>query len=545
MAGSHAPGDPVEVNGEVYEIEHVSVLTVPKQIPVPGTVSLQVRTPAGEVRGPYGPFTADTNGHFNGTLPASATEGLTATAATGFKTTPAIEVIDASYDDPVTGNWASDYAGSGSLPLYTPANTLQLENSFVSDVGWVKPGETLPVPRLRPELHRERRERRGRRASPLRMARRSRTSRPPTGSGTASISGGTINWAVGSVPAAAADGTPALKTLVVEAKTDTLGQDPQIVWKNLSSTATLTYAGGPTLTSTSHGPKVIPPKARFDTARYGDRPFAVVPADYFDRKHADFHTGESLREKINSPDIPGSTYNLYQENSYGQLHPNGTVPSAGLTTAGWDVQWKSDRYQGSGFQFTTPMPGGACYGTTFKDVKGTALYTERIQGGWYQLPGDTAYYGGDVDSFANVGAPQSAFIDGACGPIGKAVYDAAHIADPEIDYSDYDTDKDGVVDFFMLVFVGTGGHGGSQTSVPPYDNIWPHSSSLEQYYTDKPTGLKGYISDDQLQRPPGPAALLHGRVAVADVHSRDGVPGLRPRRAVQRQSGGLRSTTRA
>ena len=39
---------------------------------------------------------------------------------------------------------------------------------------------------------------------------------------------------------------PALKTLVVEAKADLLAQDAQIVWKNLSSTATLTYTGGPT-----------------------------------------------------------------------------------------------------------------------------------------------------------------------------------------------------------------------------------------------------------------------------------------------------------
>ena len=67
---------------------------------------------------------------------------------------------------------------------------------------------------------------------------------PANGSGTASISGGTITWNAGSVPAAAADGTPGLRTLVVEAKAETLGQDPQIVWKNLSSTATLTYTGG-------------------------------------------------------------------------------------------------------------------------------------------------------------------------------------------------------------------------------------------------------------------------------------------------------------
>ena len=497
-AGNHRPGDSVPFNGEVYEIEHVSVLTVPKEIAVPATVKLQVRTPAGQVRGPYGPFTADSEGRFRGTLPASATEGLAATAATNFKTTVALEVIDATYDDAVTGTWASERAGSGALPLFTPADTLLLENSFVSDVGWVKPGETYPFRVF------------VRNYTPTAASGAAVSIPAPDGttfthvtaatdSGSASISGGTITWNVGNVAAAAADGTPALKTLVVEAKADTLGQDPKIVWKNLSSTATLTYTGGPTQTSQSHGPKVIPPKATFDTARYGDRPFAVVPADYFDRKHRDVHTGEALREKINSPEIPGSTLNLYQEISYGQLFPNGTVPSAGITSAGWDVQWKNPRYQGTGFQFSSVEPGGACYGATFKDLKGSAVYGERIVGGWYQLPGNTAYYGGDVDSFANVGAPQSSFIDGACGPVGKAVYDAAHIADPEIDYSDYDTDKDGVVDFFMLVFVGEGGHGGSQTSVPPYDNIWPHSSSLEQYYTDKPTGLKGYISDDQLK----------------------------------------------
>ena len=33
-------------------------------------------------------------------------------------------------------------------------------------------------------------------------------------------------------------------TLVVEGRADTTGQDPQIVWKNLSSTATLTYPDG-------------------------------------------------------------------------------------------------------------------------------------------------------------------------------------------------------------------------------------------------------------------------------------------------------------
>src|SRR3712207_1893515 len=64
----------------------------------------------------------------------------------------------------------------------------------------------------------------------------------------------------------------------------------------------------------------------------------------------------------------------------------------------------------------------------------------------------------------------------------------------------------------MLVFVGCGGNGASQISFPnpvfgdlcplddpPYDNIWPHSSSLEMQFRDPTTGLRGYISDDQLR----------------------------------------------
>ena len=100
-------------------------------------------------------------------------------------------------------------------------------------------------------------------------------------------------------------------------------------------------------------------------------------------------------------------------------------------------------------------------------------------------PATTEYYGGDFPVFT---VDRRSRIDSACGPLGKSVFDAAQIADPEIDYNQFDSDKDGVVDFFMLVFVGCGGNGASQlrpctasTSAtgPPYDNIWPHSSSLE------------------------------------------------------------------
>ncbi|HEX2241557.1 MAG TPA: immune inhibitor A domain-containing protein, partial [Actinomycetota bacterium] len=379
-----------------------------------------------------------------------------------------------------------------------------LENSFVSSRGWVKPGERYPFRIIVTSS----------RSTPVSGAQVTvgrvdgttfLSASSADDAGRAVIRGGNIHWMVGELPAAS-EKKPVTRTLVVVARSDPLWQDPQIVWKNLSSEAELSYtdkSGSHSVRATSHGPKVIPPDPRFESARYGDRPFPVVPVDYSDREHSPDRSGERLEEVLNSPTYPGSTFNLYQEMSYGQLWPQGTVPSAGIETADFNVEWKSERYKERGFQFTTPQPQGSCRGITRRDLVGTPLYSERIRDGWYQLPGSTDYYGDDrygtalIGALGGIGSLQA--IDDACGPAGKAVYDAAHIADPEIDYSDYDTDKDGVVDFFMLIFVGRGGHGVSQTSVPPYDNIWPHSSSLENAYVDPESGLRGYVSDDHLK----------------------------------------------
>ena len=490
--GNYSPGQPVPVSGDIFEIDQVPPLAQPQENKVPASFTLQVVLPNGDVRGPYGPFTADAQGHFSTTLPGSATAGLTADASTNWEIGLSIEAVQASYNDPLTGAWAADRAGAAPLVIAVPPTALTLENSFVSAVGWVKPGDTYPFRVLVKNFTNN-------------AASNAQVTVPAadgmvftnatTTDGTVSVSPTSLTWTIGSV-AARGPGGPTVKTLVVEGRADTLGQDAQIVWKNLSTNATLTYTGSPAVVSKSHGPKVIPPKQTYDTARYGDRPFPVVPVDYFDRKHEDTHSGERLSQVINSAAVPGSTFNLYQEMSYGQLFPHGTVPSAGIATKGWEY--------GPGFDFTTPAPQGACAGTSFKDFRDSSLYPERIQDGWYELPGNTDYYGDDQFGFGSlagaIGGIGPLFqIDNACGPTGKAVYDAAQIADPEIDYSDYDTDKDGVVDFFMMVFAGQGGHGASQTSVPPYDNIWPHSSSLEFYYTDPATGLKGYISDDQLE----------------------------------------------
>jgi immune inhibitor A len=492
---AYAPGQDLPVTGSIYELNS----TPESKNPVAATYKLRVVHPSGEVRGPYGPFTANDGsaGRFSQTLPGAATAGLTENSDV------AVQVIDAEYNDlstPLnpTGRWASKLAGSAGVRIQVPRDTLVLENSFVSDVGWVKPGETYPFRILVKSFRSTDSTNATVRVAPADgMA---FTNELAPSAGTASLdAGGHIVWTIPIVPAAPPNGTTVL-TLVAGGQADTLIDDPEVVWKDLSTTATLTYEGGPEVTSKSHGPKVIPPGEQYDTARYGDRPFPVVPVDYFDRKHEGHHTGEALANKINSPDVVGSTFNLYQEMSFGQLFPNGTVPSSAFASADWNVQWKSERYRESGFQFTTPLPLGACTGTSYAPAAGTPVYQERIHGGWYQLPGDTGYYGSDRTTIVGAIALGSSEIDSACGPIAKAVYDAAHIADPEIDYSDYDTDKDGVVDFFMMVFVGLGGNGASQLqSVPPYDNIWPHSFSLEAQYEDEETGLKGYISDDQLK----------------------------------------------
>jgi M6 family metalloprotease-like protein len=382
---------------------------------------------------------------------------------------------------------------------------LTVENSFVSAVGWVKPGDTYPSRIIVTN------------PTALPVAGATVTVTAPQGStitkaGTATPNAASYTWDVGTLAADAS------RTLVLESKAASTTEVPTIVWRDLSSTATLTAAGA-TGTVSSHGPKVIPPGEEFDTARYGDRPFPVVPVAYTDRDYAAHD--RTLDTVINDPAYEGSTFNLYQEMSLGQLYPEGSVPSTGIATAGFDYAGNGATGGAGAFPFTKLQPGQSCHGATLADspvpAQGLPLYPERIKDGVYQLPGQTEYYGSDgngsavVGSLAGVGALMQ--IDSGCGPTAKIVVDAAAIADPEIDYSDYDTDKDGVVDFFMAVFAGCGGNGSSQLSVAgcdlpnpntgtpdlPYDNVWPHSSSLEFYYSDPVTKLPGFTTDDQLK----------------------------------------------
>ncbi len=483
------------VSGTAYRAQDLMKRTARPASGTAASFTLAVTDPNGAVLGTQD-VTTDESGAFATRVPAAATRGLSQPGAV----TLGLRALDASAgaDAPTTAD-----AGAGAVPMAAGATGLDLTNSFVSSVGWVKPGETYPstIQVSNPG------------ATPVLGAKVTVT--VPTGttfltaspsSGTRTLSDHEIVWTVPAVPAATPAG-PGVATLVLENRAALASQEPTIVWRDLSSLATLTV-GADSATATAHGPKVIPPSEVYDTARYGDRPFPIIPVQYTDRKYLAGHTGETLANKINSPDVPGSTFNLFQEMSLGQLFPNGTVPSVSKATA--------DFVYAPGFPFTKTVPGQTCTGTTFGDspfpVAGTPLYPTRITNGVYNLPGQTQYYGADsngsavVGGVAGVGALQN--IDSGCGPTGKLVADAAALADPETDYSDFDTDKDGLVDFLMVVFAGCGGNGASQLGAVgcdatedavPYDNIWPHSSSLEGAYSDPVTKLPGFVTDDQLK----------------------------------------------
>ncbi len=486
------PGADFNVRGTISKVTQDDVLGE-VGLGVPGRFTLQVVDADGAVLATQ-EVTAGVDGGFSTMVPGSVTEDL-AVGAEGVRL--AVRAVDAT----LAGGFASADAGATEVVVRGKATGLRLANSFVSSVGWVKPGERYPSRILVSNPTR----------STITGARvvvrapKGSVFRTSSGPGRARLQAKTVTW---KVPAVKPKQTT---TLVVVSQASTLKQLPTIVWRDLSTKATLKGKAGRG-TATSRGPKVIPPSGAFDSARYGDRPFPVVPVQYLDRPYVSGHSGGDLDAVINSPKLKGSTFNLFQEMSLDQLFPNGTVPSADLATADFDYA------PGFEFQETDPRVANTCTGVTFGDspvpVQGTPIYSERISNGVYNLPGQTQWYGADANGSAVVGSqtPIAALanIDSGCGPLGKIVADAAALSDPEIDYSDFDTDKDGVVDFFMVVFAGCGGNGASQapqvfcgSTAPsdqvPYDNIWPHSSSLEGQITDPASGLTGFITDDQLK----------------------------------------------
>lgn len=483
------PGETFHVTGAVRARD---VTSGRLGAPVAATVSLSVIDATGAFRREVGSVTTDAAGRFVATVPGSATAGYAGTAPIGVAD---VLAVDANRVVAADGRAATEAGSTGVRVAAAKAKGLRLTNNFVSSVGWVKPGERYPflVTVLNPSSARHRHVTVSVRSVPGMRIVAGHVQRGPT----LRVRHGAVRYRMASI-AAASKNKPVSRTLILTGQAKSVKQDPRVVWRDISATATLTYDRKHHARATSHGPRVIPPNATFDTARYGDRPFPVVPVDYADFQHDPTHPASKLDTVINGRSNKGSTFNLYQEMSLGQLYPDAAIPSAHIASA----TYKAADNQ----RFTTPDPTktNSCHGTTLATAPGALDGRPRISGGWYQLPGQRDYYGDDgkgsalVGAEAGVGALQD--IDSGCGPTAKLAYDAAVAADPDIDYSNYDTNKDGVVDFFEVIFQGLGGNGDSQLNgKPPYDNVWPHSSSLLDAYVDPATGLTGYISHDQLK----------------------------------------------
>lgn len=299
--------------------------------------------------------------------------------------------------------------------------------------------------------------------------------------------------------------------IVIQARAKSTTEDPEVMWKSIFSDVSVEVAGQPAVALRTHGPKVTTLK----TTRIGDRPFPVVMVQYQDIKHCtgkdergglptdandpscpEAHSAANLDNAVNSNTSNRSLYQLYQDMSFGQLFPIGRVSPSPDAPAdiGFDATY-IHKFSAS----PVPTPG-TCTGTTLAASKGTPVYPNRVEGGWYNLPGTQGYYGSDKygSNIAASAAGQAAVggIDDGCGPTAKIIYDAASLADPDIDYNDFDTDKDGVVDFFNLMFAGDGGNGATTTTGP--NNIWPHKSDVRFYFVDA-NGETGYVSNDQLK----------------------------------------------
>jgi len=387
--GTYKPGDVIPVRGEIKKLDSESNIAGDEAIPTRedapnAKFDLVLVSPDGKETQIKNVDT-DSSGHFEAEIPEEATKDITAGPETNYEISLGVAAVNATYEEAGTGKWFARRAGSGAVTFRVPPTGLILENSFVSALGWVKPGEGYPS-RVFVRNFTDKTFNNVKVEVTAPTSTTIRQADPGADSGTAEHTRQRIIWNVGTVEAAPENGQT-IKTLVIESQADTLKEDPRLVWKDLSSTAQLTVGGNAKGKSSSHGPRVIPQNEIYDTARYGDRPFPVVPVDYLERKHLASNSGDELAGKINSPTIAGSTFNLFQEMSVGQLFPNGTVPSSGIASRNFDYE--------PGFNFTQTQPNGVCRGATATDPTGAPLYSERIRDGFYQLPGNTEYYGSD------------------------------------------------------------------------------------------------------------------------------------------------------
>ena len=406
----------------------------------------------------------------------------------------ALRALDASY-----AGYAADEAGAALVDLRSAARRLRLTNSFVSSVGWVKPGERYPSRILL--------------SNPTAKAVSGATVvvQAPVGTafahtagpGTHSHTARTVTWRPGTVPAGQT------RSLVLESRAATTRALPTIVWRDLSTRATLRSAAG-SATAVSHGPKVIPPGDAYDTARYGDRPFPVVPVQYVDRAYADGHSGGDLAAVINSPKLAGLDLQPLpgdvarpalpqRHRALGRhrhrrlrLRPGLRLPEDRPD----DGQHLHRRHRSATRRSRRPArrstPSGSPTASTTCPAppSGTARTptARRSSAPWPAWPRSSR-------STAAAARPARSSPTPSRSPTPRSTTPTTTPTRTASSTSSWPSSPAAAA----TAPPSSAPAPTRRATLAPYDNIWPHSSSLEYYLTDPETGLAGYTTDDQLK----------------------------------------------
>ena len=317
-----------KVTGTVSTVTQAAVGRVGEG--VPASFTLVVTDPSGEALATQD-ITAGDDGTFATMVPGSVTAGLPESDA---PLTLGLRALDASYDD-----HAADDAGAGAVTVASAATDLLVENSFVSAVGWVKPGETYPSrvivtnPTALPVAG----------ATVTVTAPRGTSFDSASGPGTEAVTADEVAW---TLPPVEAGGKA---TLVLQSTAATTTEEPTIVWRDLS------LDRRPRDTGRRDDRRQPRPEGDPAQRELRHRPLRrpAVRGGPGQLHRPDLRRGTRRcrpgEEVINDPTTPGSTFNLFQEMSLGQLFPDGTVPSDGLATA--------DFTYAPGFDFTNVRPG--------------------------------------------------------------------------------------------------------------------------------------------------------------------------------------------
>ena len=337
-------------------------------------VKLQVLVPGGAVRGPYGPY-AVRGKRLRATLPAAATAQLGRDVRD-----LAVAVLPAT-----ATRTRRDAPAAGRIDVPSPTAGLTLTNSFVSAKGWVKPGDTFPLTvtvRNDAEVPAD--------GGTVTIPPVAGMSFTKVEDGDATIDGGTVKWAVGAL------GPVSSKRVVLEATAATTDAgrrdrlEGPVDDRHLDRGRHLDQPrpqGHPAVGDLRHGALRRPavPRRPRRLLRPQARHRAAAPTSSQPRS-----TTRPTRARRSTSTRRCPTGSCSRR----ATSPRSASPRAATTTR------PASRFSKRAVKADT------CVGTTAADLPLPVETTnpERIHDGWYQLPGDTGYYGSDSNGSALIGA---------------------------------------------------------------------------------------------------------------------------------------------